>query len=509
MPDIASIPTDELKRMLGGGGGGDLSSIPTDELKRMLGRETPVDEENKTSPVQSMLLRHENLLSGAEQRSNPNPEAYKTYLGNATEDELGDLYIKGPNGELTPTDQSKHVAIRDPRDNQVKVFARSEDTNEPAVVGVSRVLAPGLATGPVSSRLLGGVRAAQPEGRLPVGSIAPDLEQLDAATNAGYAAANPRNVGSAAEGDAVRASIEANLRNEGHYRPNSPEASRVFEIIQDLPGTAPRGQFIMRGLESAGYPEAARATAQVADYDSVRKALLRIKNPEASDAVRRAVTGIDDYLQSQNVPEILQARGDAAAAFRSRDLQRALERGLANNAAAASGGNTENAIRQSLKSLMLNPQLMRGWTPDEQAALRQIVFSPPAREGLRYAGNLLAGGGGIAAAVTGWKTLGIAPVAGRVLKWLGGKLAQEQAAHLDEMLRLRSPLARQLNDPLEQFGNAAARGNVSPNAQNLSRLMNAANNLSTNLRDAGVNITKEQLLKAIHDDQRESTGRNQ
>ncbi len=129
---------------------------------------TPVGAPN--SPVQNMLTGMENLLPAAEQGTNPNVGAYNgRYLGPATIGEGGEVYIKDENGRAIPTDSSKHVVIRDPRDNQVKVFARGEDTNEGPAVGISRVLAPGLATGPLA-RTPGAARAAtEAESVLPAG----------------------------------------------------------------------------------------------------------------------------------------------------------------------------------------------------------------------------------------------------------------------------------------------------------------------------------------------------
>jgi hypothetical protein len=143
------------------------SDMPREQFDAKIGfgatpaQETPVPVGKPTSPVQQMLGGMENLLPAAEQGTNPNPEAYKgsQYLGPATIGEGDEVFYKDANGVPQPTDKSKHVVIRDPRDNQVKVFARSDDTSEGGLVGASRVLAPGLATGPLA-RTPGAVRGA-------------------------------------------------------------------------------------------------------------------------------------------------------------------------------------------------------------------------------------------------------------------------------------------------------------------------------------------------------------
>jgi hypothetical protein len=123
-------------------------------------QETPVGKSN--SSMQQIIGGMENLLPSAEQGTNPNPEAYKgRYLGPATIGEADEVFYKDANGVPVPTDSSKHVVIRDPRDGEVKVFARSADTDEGGLVGASRVLAPGLATGPLA-RTPGAARAIAP-----------------------------------------------------------------------------------------------------------------------------------------------------------------------------------------------------------------------------------------------------------------------------------------------------------------------------------------------------------
>jgi hypothetical protein len=149
MPTLTPVDFDPFEG--GGKSGPTLTPVDFDPFATPVGKQL--------SPTQQMLGGMENLLPAAEQGTNPNPEAYQRYLGPATVGEEGEVFYKDEKGVPRPTDQSKHVVIRDPKDGQVKVFERSADTEEGGLVGASRVLAPGLATGPLA-RTPGAARAA-------------------------------------------------------------------------------------------------------------------------------------------------------------------------------------------------------------------------------------------------------------------------------------------------------------------------------------------------------------
>ena len=107
------------------------------------------------SPTAQMATEFDNTLPAAMQGTTPNVDAYKGKLISADvfQGDDGSIQYRDPaTGQVIPTDSKTQVAIRDPRDGVVKVFARSDDTNEGGAVGVSRVLAPGLAAGAPTAR---------------------------------------------------------------------------------------------------------------------------------------------------------------------------------------------------------------------------------------------------------------------------------------------------------------------------------------------------------------------
>jgi hypothetical protein len=61
---------------------------------------------------------------------------------------------------------------------------------------------------------------------------------------------------------------------------------------------------------------------------------------------------------------------------------------------------------------------------------------------------------------------------------------------------VRSPLGEQVRSSLDKFGKAAVVLKGSPSPQNSARFVLAARNLSTNLSDAGIDVSPENIARA-------------
>lgn len=110
----------------------------------------PPKPEPTTSPVGQMLVDLGNQGVAAGQRTTPVISAHMPNLisNDVHENDAGEaMYIDPKTGDLAKTDSNKHVILRDPADNRLKVFARTPETNEGAAASLGRVLAPGMAAG--------------------------------------------------------------------------------------------------------------------------------------------------------------------------------------------------------------------------------------------------------------------------------------------------------------------------------------------------------------------------
>jgi hypothetical protein len=82
------------------------------------------------------------------------------------------------------------------------------------------------------------------------------------------------------------------------------------------------------------------------------------------------------------------------------------------------------------------------------------------------------------------------------LKRLSPALSQGDAQRLQEVAQARSPLGEQIRSSLDKFVRAATSMKGSPSPQNAVRFMLAAKNLSTNLNDAGIDVSPENIARA-------------
>jgi hypothetical protein len=108
-----------------------------------------------STPAQRMTTEFLNVGPAASQGVTPDISQHAPNLVSADtfESDSGEILYRDPqSGKLVPTNSSTQVAIRDPADNRVKIFARTPDTAESRAVGVSRILAQGLATGAPTAR---------------------------------------------------------------------------------------------------------------------------------------------------------------------------------------------------------------------------------------------------------------------------------------------------------------------------------------------------------------------
>lgn len=151
-----------------------------------------------------------------------------------------------------------------------------------------------------------------------------------------------------------------------------------------------------------------------------------------------------------------EARGNAAARFRSGALTGIEDTAEMRAAAANSGQNLGNVIRQRLATFLSDPDNTRGFNKEELAAIRQVVDGTASINTLRRVSNMLGGGGGLgqtAIAALGGTVGGsvagpygvpagaMLPAAiGSGSRSLANRLTSRGLSKADELVRTRSPL---------------------------------------------------------------------
>jgi hypothetical protein len=321
---------------------------------------------------------------------------------------------------------------------------------------------------------------------------APSVEELKDSASANYQSpevkslvlkpTSIRNFGNAAE---------LALSNEGH----SPEfATKTFQILRNLqrvPETSmitgdnlnTLRKMFRRASESSDSSERAAASTVIKYFD---EAMTKIPQSEVVAGDLPAATGA-----------LENARGDWAAAARAENVDVKTETARARAAVANSGRNVANNIRSRMADIYLNPEAMSGYTDAEKELVKRIVYGTSTENILRMTGNLMGGGGGLGAAVTGGIGAvttpggigGLIPVGGYALKSLSNVLTLRQANKLSELLRSRAPLASSAS----KFEEAAAGRDGTP--ATTAKLALAARNFTNNLRDAGFDVKPSDLFK--------------
>jgi muramidase (phage lysozyme) len=168
--------------------------------------------------------------------------------------------------------------------------------------------------------------------------------------------------------------------------------------------------------------------------------------------------------------------------------------------ATGSGQNVANTVRQRMASVMNDPGQFNRFKPDQQEMIRQIVHGTLGGNIVRFAGNAAGGGGGlgtIAAATAGGLATGgvgaMLPAVGFALKAVSNQMTLKQAAKLSESIRASSPLANAMND----FGTKAAEFSQAQTPRSIAAVSLAARNLSNNMKDAGIYLSPNEILRSL------------
>jgi hypothetical protein len=204
------------------------------------------------------------------------------------------------------------------------------------------------------------------------------------------------------------------------------------------------------------------AAHTVEDLQTARQQLSTIagnfSNPTEQAAASRAIENITNYLG--RMPQNHLARGDAAEAGQAwntarqnyasartaEKVQQKLTNADLQAASSNSGANSGNAARQKLRTLLTNPKQGRGLNEAESTLIENTVQGSRMGNALRTGGNLLGGGGGLGALLTGAVggaaagPAGLAlPLVGRGLKMAGDSMTRRDANRIVDAILSRAP----------------------------------------------------------------------
>lgn len=343
-------------------------------------------------------------------------------------------------------------AVTLPRDAMQGKFDPTSDE------GISRLLNAGMLMSPVNPAVRAGdaaipgpIRAMRKE--MPA---APSAETLKQTASGQYDAA--RNMGVDYKAGSVV--------NMAGTTQRALEADGIFDV------TAPKTHAILARLQDA--PPG--SVASISNLESARRALstLSAKDADATErmAAGRAVQALSKFVEDADPANVVAgpaaeaaslfktARGNAGAQLRSDMLTGKQSAAELRAAAANSGQNVGNSVRQRLADALIREKELRGFTPEEIAAVEGVVKGSPAANTTRALSNILGGGGGLGSMAAGTVggvvgsflggpvgtavgSVGL-PAVGWAAKRGSNNMTLKALQNVDEMVRSRSPLYEEM-----------------------------------------------------------------
>jgi hypothetical protein len=270
-------------------------------------------------------------------------------------------------------------------------------------------------------------------GRVSEKPPAPSIEELQAAKNAAYEAAD--NTGIVVSRNALnrlKVGLVNDLKKEGLSRKLHPKASAALEEILNT-----KGQLSLSEIETL------RKIANDAK-GSIEPADARLGS--------RIVDRIDDFEEGLSQADVIGGNASAATAYKE---ARALNTRLAKaktieelfrraelNAPNFSGSGMENALRTEFRALAKNKREMRRFSPEERIAIEKVAKGAPMENLLRQIGKLAptgvvsAGMGAMAGAMLGGPVgAATVPALGFAARSAATRMTRKNATNVSEMVR--------------------------------------------------------------------------
>jgi hypothetical protein len=290
----------------------------------------------------------------------------------------------------------------------------------------------------------------------PRAAVAPSREALKDAASSAYDAVrdsgvtyNPVAVGQRM--DAMKSVLE---RTMGIDRDTSPKSFGALDTLERRISEKPHANIDDIEIARRKLDAAAKDFNNPTDQKTagiLRKGLEGFISDPPPNAVPEGK--FDEAMRAAGL--IKEARGNYGAAARAETLDKLAEKADRQAAVANSGLNLDNTLRQRVNSLLSDPKKVRGFSDEERAALNEVAMGTPSRNAIRYASNLLGGGGGLGAVTAGLASglLGAAvggpiggavgaipPVVGLLGRKYGAAATRNALGAANEMVRQRSPM---------------------------------------------------------------------
>lgn len=457
-----------------------------EEIAKSIGVSQPKDSGGILSTIGNDISgAYNSAVAGVKEAFSPSSETNKAYIESQRNAPLLDL--SGPVSRLGTVAKGAVSALGIPgsvfapvTQEGGKLFDAASPSFTPQETKVLADSGVHLRTGPEA--VATALAAVAPKGVSPVGprplplSQAPSIGDLEAAKTAAYndpAITDLRLHGSV--GPRIINQVKTELLNNKLDPINAPDVVKTVNNLGKARFSAPgtETQTILSGpgfhiAEDVAKP----APLEVADLDLTRQSLADVPvEQQRAAAIARKV--LDNYLG--NIPQadvlagdaaaanakLLEARGNNAAMERALEVQRAMHNADVQSGSTYSGGNLNNAMRQQLRPLLKakkgqfrpdaaeNGFIPKGMNEEEARQLARAVLGTKTGNVARGIGKAGPTGGAMGlghfglAMASGGKTIPLS-VATILARMIGNASTARQMQILDQMIRMRSPVAEAL-----------------------------------------------------------------
>lgn len=324
----------------------------------------------------------------------------------------------------------------------------------------------------------------------------PTIQELKLAAAKGFD--SPEVTSLAIKPDAIKTfsqSSQAALNADGLDETLAPKTFAILSKIENHPSNSfvsgHNLQSMRRALgHAAASPDSTERLAAATAIDHLDNFLPNISK---GDVISGDVGAASKTLE--------EARANYSAAKHAETIDNKTIQAELRAAAANSGMNVSNTVRQRIADILIKPKEQRGFSKDQLAQMKTIVEGTRGQNVLRAAGNMMGGGLGLGGAVLGsigalatpGGVGGLIPVAGFALKALGNRMTLQQAAKLSESIRSSAPMASSAQK-LQQAQTAMGQ---SRNAKTVAGVVMASRNFSNNLKGIGISIAPNDIARSL------------
>lgn len=459
------------------------SGLRSQGIAQMRGPEMPTGSQ--------LLADFQNQGAAAAQGTTPNIRAQMANLisDQVYEGDSGFAAFKDPaTGQIVEAQDNKHVILRDPHDGRLKVFGRTDNTDEGRLSAGGRLLGMGMGTGAVTRR-----------------PAIPSPSNVQVRASDVFSTAKPYY--RAFEQEASRIGVPAETGTGIADRLRSALDKR--DLIPDM---APTVYKAIDLLDEAQSKLNAGGKLTLDNLQRVKRVVGRGFNSpdknvrDAAGIVSAELSKVMAEVSPSAAANLKQADAIHSTANALQDLQRKEQIAGLRTGRAGYGGNSVNAMRQVLSPIIQKSIEGRKtpFKPDEIAAMREIVEGNTATNTLRGIGQFSPTKGAIANMASGGAMYAAGPVAavipvlGAASNKLAAVLTGGQIEQLKELVAKRSPAyAEAVRKATERYEKAQLDLVSQPSVSRFGAYLAASRQLSNGLTRDGVQVSSGDLMRAI------------